>query len=128
MLAEAVRASGVDAAKVAERGTRWQAAHDKLHDELRAAEAEARGKSPIDPVWLCAALGETLPDNVVYVDETITHRRILRSHIPWNGKQDYFRVAGGLGQGLGIALGVKLALKDRPVVSLIGDGSFLYTR
>ena len=126
MLADAVRASGVDAAKIAEQGARWQAAHDELHDGLRAAEAEARDKSPIDPIWLCAALGEVLPDNAVYVDETITHRRVLRSHIPWNGKHDYFRVAGGLGQGLGIALGVKLALRDRPVVSLIGDGSFLY--
>ncbi len=126
MLADAVRAAGIDAAKVAEQGARWQAAHDKLHDEIASAQAEARDKSPIDPVWLCTALGETLPDNAVYVDETITHRRVLRSHIPWDGKQDYFRVAGGLGQGLGIALGVKLALKDRPVVSLIGDGSFLY--
>ncbi len=126
MLADAVRASGVDAAKIAERGARWQAAHDARHDGLRAAEAEARGKSPIDPIWLCAALGETLPDNAVFVDETITHRRAIRTHVPWNGKHDYFRVAGGLGQGLGIALGVKLALKDRPVVSLIGDGSFLY--
>ena len=126
MLANAVRELGVDAAKVEERGARWRTAHDNLHVKLRTAQAEARDKSPIDPIWLCAALGETLPDNAVYVDETITHRRILRNHIPWNGKQDYFRVAGGLGQGLGIALGVKLALKERPVVSLIGDGSFLY--
>jgi acetolactate synthase-1/2/3 large subunit len=126
MLAEAVRASGVDAARVAEQGARWQAAHDELHAGLRAKEAEARGKSPIDPIWLCAALGESLPDNAVFVDETITHRGVVRTHVPWNGKHDFFRVSGGLGQGLGMALGVKLALKDRPVVSLIGDGSFLY--
>jgi acetolactate synthase-1/2/3 large subunit len=126
LLAEAVRAVGVDKARVAAQRKRWQAAHDALHDGLRAARDEARASSPIDPVWLCAALGETLPDNAVYVDETITHRRVLRSHLPWNGKQDYFRVAGGLGQGLGVALGVKLALRDRPVVSVIGDGSFLY--
>ncbi len=126
MLADAVRALGVDNVQVEERLARWTAAHDKIHDGLRVAQAEARGKSQIDPIWLCAALGETLPDNAVYVDETITHRRVIRSHVPWDGKQNYFRVAGGLGQGLGIALGVKLAFKDRPVVSLIGDGSFLY--
>jgi acetolactate synthase-1/2/3 large subunit len=126
LLADAVRALGVDNVQVEERLARWTAAHDKIHDGLRVAQAEARGKSRIDPIWLCAALGETLPDNAVYVDETITHRRVIRSHVPWDGKQNYFRVAGGLGQGLGIALGVKLAFKDRPVVSLIGDGSFLY--
>ena len=32
----------------------------------------------------------------------------------------------GLGQGLGTALGVKLACRDRPVVSVIGDGGFQY--
>ncbi len=126
MLADAVRAHGVDAAMVAERKSRWQAAHDKLRDGQRSEAAAARSESPIDPAWLCAALGETLPDDAVYVDETITHRGAIRAHLPWSAKQGYFHVAGGLGQGLGYALGVKLALKDRPVVSLIGDGSFLY--
>ena len=32
----------------------------------------------------------------------------------------------GLGQGLGIALGVKLARPKQPVVTLIGDGAYLY--
>ena len=32
----------------------------------------------------------------------------------------------GLGQGLGYALGIKLALPKRPVVLTIGDGTFLY--
>jgi len=33
---------------------------------------------------------------------------------------------GGLGQGLGVSLGVKLAAKERPVVLVVGDGSFMY--
>jgi acetolactate synthase-1/2/3 large subunit len=36
------------------------------------------------------------------------------------------RVTGGLGVSLGYALGVKLAMKERPVVVLIGDGGFHY--
>jgi benzoylformate decarboxylase len=34
---------------------------------------------------------------------------------------------GGIGWGLPAAIGVKLALPDRPVVGLIGDGSAMYT-
>ena len=34
---------------------------------------------------------------------------------------------GGIGWGLPAAIGGKLALPDRPVVALIGDGSALYT-
>ena len=126
LLADAVRAAGVDAGVVEERRARWQAAHDKLEDGYRSAEAEARTKSPIDPVMLCATLGETLPDNTFYVDETTTHRRAIQGHLRWQGPQSYFRTPSGLGQGLGIALGIKLANPDRPVVSIIGDGAFLY--
>lgn len=39
----------------------------------------------------------------------------------------YFaRATGGLGVGLGYALGVKLAMRERPVFALIGDGAFNY--
>ena len=34
---------------------------------------------------------------------------------------------GGIGQGLPSAIGMKLALPDRPVMCLSGDGSSLYT-
>ena len=126
LLAGAVRALGIDDAKIAERRVRWQAAHDKRHEVLRAAEAEARNKSPIDAVWLCAAMSQALPDNAVYVDETTTHRRAIQNHLRCNRAHNYVRSPTGLGQGLGSALGVKLALPDRPVVSIIGDGGFLY--
>src|SRR6266511_3974359 len=42
--------------------------------------------------------------------------------------QSYFGLrGGGIGWGLPAAIGVKLALPDRPVVGLIGDGSAMYT-
>jgi benzoylformate decarboxylase len=34
---------------------------------------------------------------------------------------------GGIGWGLPAAIGVKLAVPERPVVALIGDGSACYT-
>ena len=44
----------------------------------------------------------------------------------WDKPQSYYKTNGGLGQGLGLALGVKLAKRDQPVVALMGDGGFLY--
>src|SRR5262249_8032312 len=38
----------------------------------------------------------------------------------------FFRAPSGLGQGLGYALGVKLAFPKRPVVVTIGDGTLMY--
>jgi acetolactate synthase I/II/III large subunit len=60
------------------------------------------------------------------VDETITHSAMLRQHLPMTTPQSFFRGSGGLGQGIGTALGIKLAARERPVVLLVGDGSFLY--
>ena len=82
--------------------------------------------SPIDPGFLCNTISETLPSNTVFVDETILHRAQILRRIAGDNPLSYMRPAGGLGQGLGIALGAKLAAPDRPVTALIGDGSFLY--
>ena len=38
----------------------------------------------------------------------------------------YVSGGSGLGWGLGASLGVKLAHPDRPVVALVGDGSFMF--
>jgi acetolactate synthase-1/2/3 large subunit len=50
----------------------------------------------------------------------------VRRHLDVARPQSYFRTFGGLGQGLGTALGVKLAAQGRPVVLVTGDGGFLY--
>ena len=86
----------------------------------------AANSSPIDPGFLCNTLNEVMPDNTVYIDETILHRGQILRRIGWDRPLSYLRPAGGLGQGLGLALGAKLASPDRPVAALIGDGSFLY--
>ena len=87
---------------------------------------EVSAKRPVHPLTLAAALGQALPDDTFYVDETITHRGILLRHLQNRDPQSYFRPQGGLGQGLGIGLGVKLAARERPVAVVIGDGSFMY--
>lgn len=125
-VADAVRAIGLDEAGIEARRSRLSDAHDALMATRRAQQEEARKKTPIDPIWLCAALGEVMPSNTVYVDEVTTHTALTRQHISWNEPHSLFSRQGGLGQGLGLSLGVKLAKRDQPVVTLIGDGAFLY--
>ena len=126
LLAEAVRKIGFDKEAVEGRRSELQAAHDTLQGGYRETEEKAREAGPIDPVYLCARMSAVLPDNAVYVDETTTHRAPIQGHLQWNAPHDYIKVPTGLGQGLGTALGVKLACPDRPVVSVIGDGGFQY--
>jgi thiamine pyrophosphate-dependent acetolactate synthase large subunit-like protein len=125
-IASALRGMPLDDRAISERRAKLTASHDALVEKRRARQIAAREKTPIDPVWLCAALSDTLPDDTIYIDEVTTHTGLLREHIRWNKPQSIFTRQGGLGQGLGLSLGVKLAKPDRPVVTLIGDGGFLY--
>jgi acetolactate synthase-1/2/3 large subunit len=125
-LVEAAKASGIGAGRHSERRTRWQREHDRIIAEERAAEAKAKDRDGIDPLALVGALREAMPEDAVYVEETITHAGMLQQHLPWSKPQSFFRAGGGLGQGLGTALGVKLGAGKRPVAALVGDGSFLY--
>jgi acetolactate synthase I/II/III large subunit len=128
LLIKAARAGKVDAAAVQARRAKWKAEHDKFVAGLNAEKAKARGTNGkgIDPLALIATLGEVMPADTIYVDETILHGPMLRQHLPFTTPQSFFRGFGGLGQGLGTALGVKLAAPKRPVALLIGDGGFLY--
>ncbi|MGW6517904.1 thiamine pyrophosphate-dependent enzyme [Streptomyces sp. NPDC054962] len=126
----AKRAKDLDEAAVAVRRT----AQDERHAAERAAvaDAETRAKAQrqaegVDPVLVAATLRELLDgaDGIV-VDETITHSRVVKRHLRTAAPDSYFYVQGGLGQGIAVALGVKLAAGERPVVLTIGDGAFAY--
>lgn len=125
-LDSAVQAVGFDEAKVEARRAKYAAAHEKAKAQRKAAEADAAKKPGIHPLTLCAAMRETLAADTIYVDETITHSSLMQENMGWNKPNSYFYVQGGLGQGLGVALGVKLANKTKPVALMIGDGSLLY--
>jgi len=126
LLREALQHNGHSKARHADRSAHWRSEHDKLVQAARATEAATSDSKTISAALLCRTLNEVMPADTVYVDETIVHSPILREHLTWEKPHSYFRVPSGLGQGLGIALGTKLAARNRPVALLIGDGSFLY--
>jgi acetolactate synthase-1/2/3 large subunit len=110
-----------------ERLARSREQHDSYFSKLRDEARTRADQSPIDPRWLCHELGEALPQNAVISEETTVYRSLIQEAIPRTNTQTYFaRITGGLGVGLSYALGVKLALPDRPVFALIGDGAFHY--
>jgi acetolactate synthase-1/2/3 large subunit len=106
---------------------RWRARHEQRRQSVRA-EARATGtRTPIDTRWIVHALSEVLPADAAVVDETITHRLEVHRLLDGLAPGAFFEASyGGLGVGLGTALGVKAAQPQRTVVALIGDGAFHY--
>ena len=127
MLTKAAKPAKTDAKRIAERKQRWARAHTVMVEKLAAVAAKERAAPGISAVALASVAAEVFPDDTVYVDETITHRPVMRPHLKLDQPQSYFRVTGGaLGQGIGCTLGVKLANRARPAVLFVGDGSLLY--
>ncbi len=82
----------------------------------------------MSPARLMEALSAAAPDHVAVVGEAITSSADLTRSFQFAGPQDYLASrGGGIGQALPGGLGVKLALPDRPVLAISGDGSSLYT-
>jgi len=99
--------------------------------EREALRARARGeasKKPVQALALLEAIGAILPRNAVVVEEAISSSAGVRQLIASDDAQSFFGLrGGGIGWGLPATIGVKIALPDRPVVGLIGDGSAMYT-
>jgi benzoylformate decarboxylase len=121
----------MSAAAKAAAATRLKSATDAIKAERQAFRAKARamaGKTPVQPLALLEAIGAMLPKNAVVIEEILSSAPGARSLINSDDEQSFFALrGGGIGWGLPAAIGAKLALPDRPVVALIGDGSAMYT-
>jgi benzoylformate decarboxylase len=94
---------------------------------LKARALAEVGKVPIQPLALWQTIGEMLPKDIVVVDETLSSGPGLRQLVAGDDGKSFFGMrGGGIGWGLPAAVGIKLALPDRPVLALIGDGSAMF--
>lgn len=101
--------------------------YEGKREDFRERARAAGAKGTIETQWVAHELNAVLPENAVLVNETITHRLDLLRLVDRVGSGGYYEASyGGLGGGLGLALGVKHAEPSRPVVVTIGDGAFHY--
>lgn len=102
----------------------WSAKRARL-----AKDAEqAAGARPIDPRALMLRIAGALPEDAVVVDEGITTTASLHSLRALRHAHAHFGMAsGGIGWGIAAANGVSVALPNRPVCAIIGDGSAMYS-
>ena len=117
---DGARGSGERRARLREKGAARRAEWVRQALSLESRE-------PIDTNWVMYQLNRVIPDDAYLVEETITHRMAVHQYLDRVRPGNFFSgCIGGLGTGLGTALGVKAAHPDKPVVLVIGDGSFNY--
>lgn len=85
------------------------------------------GTGPLTPVAVMAALNETIAQEDIVVEETVTNASVVHTALERTLPGTLLGAnAPGLGWSLGGAAGIKLALPDRRVISVVGDGAFLF--
>ncbi|HEY4454183.1 MAG TPA: thiamine pyrophosphate-binding protein [Pseudonocardiaceae bacterium] len=113
-----------------DRAERTAATGARIAAERAAVDAEALaayGGSPLHPLAAAHAIAAGLPPGAVVVDEAITvgvHlRKVFRPDRP---RSFVHTIGGGLGWGIGAAIGTRLGAPERPVVAVLGDGSAMF--
>jgi acetolactate synthase-1/2/3 large subunit len=94
------------------------------HDVRRANAAKEASANQLSLATFSAAIGEAVGEDAVIFNEY----PLSLDHCPREKPDSYFGVsaAGGLGWGLGAALGAKLAAPDKLVVATLGDGAYMF--
>ncbi len=115
---------------IKERYERWKAEHVKQRENWKEEALKVKDAKPIDPRWLCYCINDVMDRSTVIIHETITHRAVIDRYVEKNRVEPGLRFEGGattgLGLGIGVALGSKLANPEKTVIALEGDGSFNY--
>jgi acetolactate synthase-1/2/3 large subunit len=125
MLREALAARGVKETPAVAKRRKWIAETKAAAAERRRAMLEeAKTASPIHPAWVAHCLDKIKKPDALFVNELglpLEHLTFEQAGtlLPGGG-------AGGLGTGLGEALGAKLARPDRQVIAAVGDGSYMF--
>jgi len=105
----------------------WAGRNAKLHEALRERGRASGARSQIESAWIGHELNAVLPEGAIVVDETITHRHDIVRQLERLAPGGFLSASyGGLGMGIGTALGAKAAHPGRTVAVTIGDGAFFY--
>jgi acetolactate synthase I/II/III large subunit len=96
-----------------------------------SAETRSKARGGVDPLpsaitgkWLSACVNRLLDEDTLLVNEypAVLEELVIRG----GGRYFSGASAGGLGWGLGAALGAKLASPDKTVICMLGDGAYMF--
>jgi acetolactate synthase-1/2/3 large subunit len=114
-------AGGDDRKVWAEAAYGWREdAADTLQTDHRAGN--------LSPAVLSATLDDWIDESTVVVEDVVTNRNAVLTHLELTTPGTYYGSGGGgLGWAGGAGVGVKMARPEARVLSLVGDGTHLFS-
>jgi len=98
--------------------------HAALEEAWAGKLKQVMDNTPLHPAWISHCLGEISDANTVFVKESQLQVQYLDTSKPLGILNA--GASSGLGHGMGVALGAKLADRDRLVIGTHGDGSYMF--
>ena len=116
-----------DRARVDERYQLIKDRHERKRQQARELALSHAQRGSITPQWLSFCIGEAIDEHTILLDECVTNSGNVDTYIPRERPGTLYRSGGSsLGWALGAAMGTKLAQPESTVVTVVGDGSFIY--
>lgn len=106
------------------RRARLAEARSRMRDSWEGRLDAARNGGPIDTSWVAHCIDRVKDDDDIVVSES----QLAITNIDFPKPGTFFGTgpSGGLGWGMGAALGMKLGAPDRRVFSVVGDGAYMF--
>jgi acetolactate synthase I/II/III large subunit len=119
-----------NAAKAAANGARdarrktIAAAREEITARRRKLIEQVKDQRPVHPAWLAHCLNQVKSEDAIVVSEL----GVPLAHLNLSKPRSFMGnlLSGGLGFGMGAALGAKLAAPEREVIVTVGDGSYMF--
>jgi acetolactate synthase-1/2/3 large subunit len=110
-----------------ERFQRLEVSHKKLRSEWQTLARGRAGARPISPDWLGYCINQTMDENTILVNHTLSHSASVTEQIVRTQPGTLLGCpAGSISWALGASLGAKLAAPEKTVVGLMTDGGFVW--
>jgi len=118
----AAQKQAVSVRHIEERRKTISAYSDSVRKKARAGVEPT--PAAITGKWLSACINKLLDPNTILVNEypTVLEEMVIKEPGRYFGNPS----AGGLGWGMGAALGAKLAAQDKTVICAVGDGAYMF--
>ena len=105
----------------------WRFANESRREKLTDALDRHYADDRLTPAVLTDSIDDLVDDSTTVLNETTTNLDTVLQYLDLTRPGCYFSSHGsGLGWGLGASIGVKLGKPDRTVLSLVGDGSYVF--
>jgi acetolactate synthase-1/2/3 large subunit len=124
LLAQELKSQPRNEKALAERAEKIRAEHKRYRERQKQRAEKANRERPIDSAWLSYCVDQVRdPQTIIVNDHGVSQEQLSLSE-----PASYFggSPAGGLGWGIGGALGIKLACPEKTVIVAVGDGTYMF--